>query len=310
MADRESARKELTEQDAERVMAYFWWDIHTDLDWTKGVESLEQEFRAQAPQAEEGKPIVDKLLRAHQKRTGDARYLHVEIQAHFEAGFERRVYVYNSRAEDRFGQPVVSLVLLIDDDPKWHPSRYSADLYSTKRSLTFRSVKVMKKRNQIAKLEKDPNPVGLFVAAFLEGRRLKDDEPARAAVKVRLIRNLLGRGKALDDPRHWYQYLEWLLPLSPEYNRRVREEVDRTRKEGEMRFRTYADDYVEGRGIIMGIEIALEAKFGSEGLALMPLIDPLEDLALLKRIGNTLRSATSAEDIRRLLPASEPTAQG
>jgi hypothetical protein len=42
--------------------------------------------------------------------------LHLEVQAWREAGFERRVYVYNSRAEDRFGQPVVSLVLLLDDD--------------------------------------------------------------------------------------------------------------------------------------------------------------------------------------------------
>src|SRR5262245_26538082 len=132
------------EQDARRMLAFFWPDIHADLDWTQDVESLEQEFRFQVPQAEEGKRIVDKLLRGHQKGTGDLRYLHVEIQAHFEQGFERRSYVYNSRAEDRYGQPVVSLVLLIDDDPNWFPKRYVAELYNTKRSLTFRSVKVAK----------------------------------------------------------------------------------------------------------------------------------------------------------------------
>jgi hypothetical protein len=37
------------------------------------VESLEQEFRALAPQAEQGKRVVDKLLRAFQKGTGDPR---------------------------------------------------------------------------------------------------------------------------------------------------------------------------------------------------------------------------------------------
>src|SRR5262249_652875 len=157
------------------------------------------------------------------------------------------------------------------------------DLYGTKRTLTFRSVKVAKSRNQIAKLEKDSNPVGLFVAAYLEGRRLKDDEPGRAAAKVRLIQNLRGRGTTLDDLRHWYRYLDWLVPLSPEYNRRVWQELDRTRKEGEMPFVTYADQVAreegERLGLVKGVALGLDLKFGQEGLALMPQIEKIEQLA-------------------------------
>jgi hypothetical protein len=308
VADRESAWKELLEQDAQRVLAFFWPDILADLDWAQGVESLEQEFRAQVPQAEEGKRIVDKLLRGHQKGTGDLRYLHVEIQAHFEQGFARRIYVYNSRAEDRYGQPVVSLVLLIDDDLKWFPNRYVAELYNTKRSLTFRSVKVAKWQNKVAKLEKDANPVGLFVAAYLEGRRLKDDEPGRAEVKLRLLQNLRARNIDEGHERHWYLYLDWLLPLEDEYNRRVREEFDRTRKEYQMPFVTYADRYAESRGMVRGIQIALDVKFGSDGLSLMPLIDPIEDLSALNVIANAIKPATSVDDVRKVIPATTPKA--
>src|SRR5207248_2282185 len=119
-----------------------------------------------------GRRVVDKLLKVYQRGSGDPRYLHLEIQSYFEEGFARRVYVYNSRAEDRFGQPVVSLPILIDDDAEWLPAKYEADLYGTKRLLTFRTTKVVTWRGREAELKAHPNPVALFVLAYLEGRRL------------------------------------------------------------------------------------------------------------------------------------------
>ena len=48
-ADHETPWKELLEQDAERAIAFFYPDVHADLDWTSDPESLEQEFRKLAP---------------------------------------------------------------------------------------------------------------------------------------------------------------------------------------------------------------------------------------------------------------------
>ena len=47
--DHETPWKELLEQDAERAIAFFYPDVHADLDWTSDPESLEQEFRKLAP---------------------------------------------------------------------------------------------------------------------------------------------------------------------------------------------------------------------------------------------------------------------
>jgi hypothetical protein len=102
--DHETPWKELLEQDPERAIAFFYEDIHDDLDWTHDVESLEQEFRKTAPEVALGKRVADKLLKHYQRRTGDPRYLHFEIQSYYEADFPRRVYVYNSVAEHRYGQ--------------------------------------------------------------------------------------------------------------------------------------------------------------------------------------------------------------
>src|SRR4051812_41719754 len=137
--DRENPWKELLDHDLERFLSFFHPDVHDDLDWTRNVESLEQEFRKLAPEALTGKRLADKLLKFSRRDTGDPRYLHFEIQSYFEDGFARRVYVYNTLAEIRYGQPVVSLPILIDGDPDWLPTQYESEQYDTRRLLTFRS---------------------------------------------------------------------------------------------------------------------------------------------------------------------------
>jgi hypothetical protein len=70
-----------------------------------------------------------------------------------------------------------------------------------------------------------------------------------------------------------------------------------------MPFVTYADRYAESRGLIKGIQVALDVKFGSEGLGLMPLINPIEDLSVLNEIANAIKPATSLDEIRKLIPS-------
>ena len=58
--DHESVWKELLDQDADRALAFFYPDIHADVDWTREVEWLEQEFRKLAPDAAEVTTTVAK----------------------------------------------------------------------------------------------------------------------------------------------------------------------------------------------------------------------------------------------------------
>ena len=51
MSDRESPWKELVEQLPQRVLLFFYPDIHDDLDWTRDTESLEQEMRKRLTEA-------------------------------------------------------------------------------------------------------------------------------------------------------------------------------------------------------------------------------------------------------------------
>jgi hypothetical protein len=228
--DRETVWKELIEQEPERFVEFFYPDVHADLDWTRDMESLEQEFRKLAPESLTGKRIVDKLLRAFRKANGDPRYLHFEFQAYFEADFPRRLYEYNSAAELRYGSPVVSLPILIDDNPRWKPKRYQSELYGTRRTLTFRTVKIADFQRKAKTLEKHPNPVALFVLAYLEGRRLEGDHEATLAAKVRFARRLKEYKLLEAEGKRWMGFLDWLLWLPEEYNARLRAELEPTEK--------------------------------------------------------------------------------
>src|SRR5690349_9311608 len=98
------------------LVAFFFPKIHADIDWTVDFESLEQEMLKLLPESLTGNRYVDKLVKVR-KLSGDERYLHVEIQAQHQEGFARRVVQYNEKAEDRHAHPVVSVAILVDDDP-------------------------------------------------------------------------------------------------------------------------------------------------------------------------------------------------
>ncbi|MGL4552812.1 MAG: hypothetical protein ACRC33_16675 [Gemmataceae bacterium] len=79
--------------------------------------------------------MVDRLVKLI-TRAGDTRFLHVELQAQKEEGFERRVHVYNSRAGDHVGQDVVSVAVLLDGDPGWRPTEYVFECWGCRKAFT------------------------------------------------------------------------------------------------------------------------------------------------------------------------------
>jgi len=54
--------------------------------------------------------------------------------------------------------------------------------------------------------------------------------------------------------------------------------------------------------LLEGIEVGLELKFGAEGLGLMAEIAQVQDVAVLRAIQQGLRTASSLDDLRRLIP--------
>ena len=110
--------------------------------------------------------------------------------------------------------------------------------------------------------------------------------------------------------RHWYRYLDWLLPLPPEAELRVMRAVQAKEEEGKVPFVTFAERYGREQGLEKGLEKgillgriqeALETKFGPAGLMLAHRLDDF-DLETLKKLFDPLRSASTLEEAARLVP--------
>lgn len=109
----DSPWKDILELYFEDFMAFFFPQIHGEIDWARGYEFLDQELSQITRDAEVGKKVVDKLVKVW-KLTGEETWvlLNVEIQSQEESVLAERVFTYFYRLKDKFNLPVASLVIL------------------------------------------------------------------------------------------------------------------------------------------------------------------------------------------------------
>ncbi len=306
MADYDSPWKEVLDKFFALVLAFLLPKTHDDIDWTKDPESLETELRKVLPEAEVGPRRVDKLVKVYRKGTDDPAYLHVEAQMFAEEEFERRMYVYNSKAEQVYNSPIVSVALLGDDRADWRPLRYRFELWGCVKTFTFVSIKLLKWRGKERMLQRHANPFAVFLLAHLQTLATQEDEEKRAEWKQRLMRNIVQRELDVDDRREWLRLIDWLMELPQERNQRVWDSVRQFMREKEnvMPFLSNFEERerdAEKRGLLDGIRTVLHALLPKKEKALMARAEQVEDLQLLRRVLQAAGDADSAT-LNQLLP--------
>ena len=97
------------------------------------------------------------------------------------------------------------------------------------------------------------------------------------------------------------------LPLDMEVA--VWQQIKDFEQEGQMPYITTAERIgrAEGRaeGLIEGIDAMLDMKFGQAGLALMPEIQHIDDIATLERLLQVIKSATALDEVRAAYTSPE-----
>ena len=117
--------KEVLEHLFEHFMAFFFPDVHNEIDWSKGYETLDNELHQALETAQLKKRLVDKLIRVWLKK-GKAVWilLHVEVQSQREKNFAHRMFLYNFLIHLRHNREVFTYVILGDSSPGWKPENY------------------------------------------------------------------------------------------------------------------------------------------------------------------------------------------
>ncbi len=165
----DSSWKDILDAFLHWFLLLFFPKIYEDIDWSKGYESLEKELQKIANEAVVGKRYVDKLLKVYRKNGKEAWvYIHIDVQSQRRRRIPERMYIYNSLLYLRFNKPIMSLLVLGDDQPNWRPDRFEYDLWESHLSLKFPSVKLLDYRDQEEELKQSKNPFAYFVIAHLK----------------------------------------------------------------------------------------------------------------------------------------------
>ena len=168
--DYDSPWKEAIERCFAEFLAFYFPEVHTQIDWSQPVDFLEQELRSVVSDAEPDKCVVDKLVRVT-RQGGQHEWVvvHLEIQSQQQISFAERMFVYHYRLYDRYRQPIVSLAVLADDRLNWRPEKFGYEVFGCRLGLAYPVAKLLDWSGSEARLEDSDNP---FATVTLVARAL------------------------------------------------------------------------------------------------------------------------------------------
>ncbi|MEO5326732.1 MAG: DUF4351 domain-containing protein [Magnetococcus sp. THC-1_WYH] len=205
-------------------LAFFLPQAHDGIDWGRGFEFLDKELARITREAEMGDRRMDKLVKVW-RRDGVALWvlIHIEIQGDRKTNFAEGMYVYQYRAYDLYQVPVVGLAILADEEDGWRPTEFSYDLWGTKQSYQFTSVKLLDYSE--AALEQSRNPFAIVTLAHLHAKRTKHRTEDRYQAKWHLVKRLYQSGFDRQQVISLFCFIDWVLHLPEEADKRLWMEI-------------------------------------------------------------------------------------
>jgi len=285
----DSPWKEILELYFKEFMSFFFPKIHAMIDWRHSYEFLDNELQKVVRDAELGRRLLDKLVKVSLKNGQEAfLYIHIEIQGQFEKDFPLRMYTYNYRLFDRYGQPILSLAIIGDTKEDWYPRRYSHAIDGCKVSFNFPIVKLWDYRQKWDKLEKSRNPFSIVVRTHLKGIETRRAPKKRLRWKIDLCKALYEAKYSKKDVQELFRFMDWALalpePLELQFDQFLNEYE-------ELKKMPYVTS-IERRGIERGRQAGqqeavidiLQTRFKRVPQTLVKTIQNVEDTSLLSKI--------------------------
>ncbi|MEM1394936.1 MAG: cytosolic protein [Cyanobacteria bacterium P01_H01_bin.150] len=297
----DSPWKEIIQLYFEDFMLFFFPQVHSQIDWSRGFEFLDQELQQVVRDAELGKRLVDKLVKVY-RRTGEEIWVlvHIEIQAQEEGKFPERMFVYNYRIFDRYKRPVASLAVLADSSRTWRPNQFGYELFGCTVDFKFPVVKLVDYQQRLSELEESRNPFATVVLAHLAALETRDNRVERKAQKLALVKRLYEKEFSREQVLNLFAFLDWMLTLPLELEREFEVEVEKLEEFIRMKYVTSFERNARRESLLEGIEVSLEVKFGSEGLNLLPEISQIYDIERLRTILVRIKTANSLSELRQI----------
>ena len=231
------------------------------------------------------------------------------------------MFVYHYRIYDRYKRRVASIAILGDERSSFRPNQFESELWGCEVKFKFPVVKLLDYQ-QWSALEASSNPFATVVMAHLKASETRADRSRRFEWKLAITRRLYERRFSREDVINLFRFIDWVLSLPEELEQDFWREVRNLEEELRMPYITSVERIGIQKGIEQGIEqsreqmrqvllesleLGLELKFGSEGLAILPEISgKIADVEQLRAILFGLKTVNTLKELRQIYQHSTP----
>lgn len=287
-------------------------ELYERVDWSKKPLSLEQELHKISSGIKKGKRTVDKLFNVHlQNGTDQWILIHVEIQGSTDSDFSKRMFQYYYRIFDKHNKDIVAIALLTDSSRSFHPNKFTQEMFGTKLSYRYNTVKLMSLNQGQLKESKSPIALALLAGQYLVQSKWKPElryQYKRELIKLVLQDETITRHEKSEVISTLLFFIDKLLAIPDEYTEKLTYEIKIILKEDDRMSQNWNLENAptfkgvfemireEGReeGIEKGIEKGKHAKameiakrLLAKGLDVQLIADttelPLEEILKLKK---------------------------
>lgn len=301
----DSPWKQMLQLYFEDFMQFFFPQVHEQIDWSRGFEFLDQELQQVVRDAELGKRLIDKLVKIYRIGGGESWLLiHIEVQSQEETVFPKRMFVYNYRIFDRYDRSVASLAILGDDNPQWRPNQFGYKLFGCTVDFQFPIIKLLDYQQRLPELEASRNPFATVVMAHLAAVQTRSDRLERKQQKLVLVKRLYEQGLGRDDIINLFRFIDWMMTLPDQLELEFWQEYRDFEESKSMQYVTSVERSGIRLGLLEGIELGLELKFGTSSLFVMDEISQIYDIEQLRTIKEGIKTATSIDELRSIYQPS------
>jgi hypothetical protein len=296
----DSPWKEIVQSYFPEFIEFFFPQVYREIDWNQGFEFLDQELQQVVRDAELGKRLVDKLVKVYRRGQEIWVLIHIELQSQEESEFPERMYVYNYRIYDKYRKPVASLAILGDEKENWRSNQFGYQLFGCQVDFKFPVVKLLDYSQQLSALETNRNPFATVVMAHLAALQTRNDRIERKERKLSLIKRLYEFGFQREDIINLFRLIDWMMTLPAELQQQFQQQLHDYEEEKRMPYVTSVERSGIRTGLLEGIELGLELKFGSEGLTLLPEISTIYDIEQLRAIKSGIKTVNNLEELQQI----------
>lgn len=185
-----------------------------------------------------------------------------EAQGQYVAHFPERIFIYHSRIFDRYKMPVVTLAILTDDNPSWHPNEYQFTALGFEHRMIYPIAKLLHYKDKQAILEQSDNPFALVVLAHLAAMDAGKNDTAGLDAKIMLTRHLYRlakkRGKNKEFVRHLLNAIDFLLALPYPRALEYRQELHIIEQEMHMSYVSSIELLAQQEGMARGMREGMQ----------------------------------------------------